>query len=141
VKEQTNVINLRLDKWLWCARFFKTRAMATKAILGGRFQLNGEAMSKPHRQAKYGQVLTFFQGDEVRTVRVMLLSMRRGPAGEAALLFDDLAPNLSPSHQPRSEPSPAFEDRGVGCGRPTKRQRRETDKLKISILETEDYIC
>ena len=59
---------LRLDKWLWYARFFKTRAKASKAISGGRFRLDGEVMSKPHRAAQPGQVLTFMQGERVREI-------------------------------------------------------------------------
>ena len=87
-----NETGLRLDKWLWYARFFKTRALASKAISNGRFRLDGDLMSKPHRQAKCGQVLTFSQGTRIRVVRIKALGSRRGPAQEAALLFDDLAP-------------------------------------------------
>ena len=74
---------LRLDKWLWYARFFKTRRAASKAISGGRFRLDGMIMNKPHRQALCGQVLTFIQGDRVRVIKIMALGSRRGPASEA----------------------------------------------------------
>jgi len=121
---------LRLDKWLWYARFFKTRALASKAISGGRFRVDGDVMSKPHRQARCGQVLTFAQGAQIRVVRIKALGSRRGPASEAALLFDDLAPLAPPSDKTKAPPPPAFESRQVGGGRPTKRQRRETDRLK-----------
>ena len=139
--EPINVNGLRLDKWLWYARFFKTRALARKAISAGIFRLNGEVMSKPHRQAKQGQELTFVQGSKTRTVRVKSLSVRRGPAEEASLLFDDLAPKVSSGAKISSKFTLAFEDRAVGSGRPTKRQRRETDKLKTGILEAEDKTC
>ncbi|MDC0062881.1 S4 domain-containing protein, partial [Candidatus Puniceispirillum sp.] len=70
---------LRLDKWLWYARFFKTRSAATKAISGGRFRLDGMVMNKPHRQALCGQVLTFIQGDRIRVIKITALGSRRGP--------------------------------------------------------------
>jgi len=127
---------LRLDKWLWYARFFKTRALASKAISNGRFRLDGDLMSKPHRQAKSGQVLTFSQGTRIRVVRIKALGVRRGPASEAALLYDDLAPVMPATEN--NKPAPAFEERQVGGGRPTKRQRRETDRLKAGIFDSED---
>ena len=86
--------SLRLDKWLWYARFFKTRANATRAISGGRFRLDGEVMSKPHRAAQPGQVLTFTQGERVRVIRIVALGTRRGPASEAVELYEDLSPEM-----------------------------------------------
>ena len=133
-----NVKGVRLDKWLWHARFFKTRALASKAISNGRFRLNGDLMSKPHRQANCGQVLTFSQGARIRVVRIKALGLRRGPAKEAALLFDDLAPIVSVAENKKLSPLPAFENRQAGDGRPTKRHRRETDRLKAGLLEIED---
>ena len=128
----------RLDKWLWYARFFKTRALASKAISNGRFRLDGDLMSKPHRQAKCGQVLTFNQGMRIRVIRIKALGSRRGPAQEAALLFDDLAPPKTTTEHKESSALPAFENRQAGDGRPTKRQRRETDRLKAGILDIGD---
>ena len=129
---------LRLDKWLWYARFFKTRALASKAILNGRFRLAGDVMSKPHREARCGQVLTFSQGTRIRVVRIKALGVRRGNASEAALLYDDLAPIVPARKNTRPAMVPAFESRQVGGGRPTKRQRRETDRLKSKFLDSED---
>ena len=133
-----NETGLRLDKWLWYARFFKTRALASKAISNGRFRLNGDLMSKPHRQAKCGQVLTFSQGARVRVVRIKALGSRRGPAQEAALLFDDLVPIVPTTENKRSLLMPTFENRQAGDGRPTKRHRRETDRLKAGLPNRED---
>ena len=130
-------VGLRLDKWLWYARFFKTRALASKAISNGRFRLDGDLMSKPHRQAKSGQVLTFSQGTRIRVVRIKAIAARRGPASEAALLYDDLAP-VMPATESNKLAAAAFEERQVGGGRPTKRQRRETDRLKAGIFDSED---
>lgn len=82
---------LRLDKWLWQARFFKTRASA--ATLAGRRQIrvNSMVISKPHYRVRPGDVLTFPQGRTVRIVRVVGLGSRRGPAREARTLYEDLA--------------------------------------------------
>ena len=133
-----NGTGVRLDKWLWYARFFKTRALASKAISNGSFRLNGDLMSKPHRQADCGQVLTFSQGARIRVVRIKALGSRRGPAKESVLLYDDLAPNVPATENKKLSPLPAFENRQSGDGRPTKRHRRETDRLKAGLLEIED---
>ena len=123
---------LRLDKWLWYARFFKTRAMATRAIAGGRFRLNGEVMSKPHRAAIIGQTLIFAQADTIRVIRIVALGTRRGPACEAMLLYEDLAPPQPKQAKTTAEDSD-FEAREKGAGRPTKRERRLTDRLKPGL--------
>ncbi|MEC7048756.1 MAG: RNA-binding S4 domain-containing protein [Pseudomonadota bacterium] len=124
--------SLRLDKWLWYARFFKTRANATRAISGGRFRLDGEVMSKPHRAAQPGQVLTFTQGERVRVIRIVALGTRRGPASEAVELYEDLSPEM-PKRRAESQTSPVFESREKGAGRPTKRDRRATQQLKTEL--------
>lgn len=123
---------LRLDKWLWYARFFKTRAMATRTIAGGRFRLNGEVMSKAHRAANIGQTLTFAQGAKIRVIRIVALGCRRGPASEAILLYEDLAPP-QPKQAKTTAREPDFEKREKGAGRPTKRERRLTDRLKPGL--------
>lgn len=120
---------MRIDKWLWSARFFKTRADATRCVASGRMRLDGEPMSKPHRQVRPGHVLTFAKGDDIRVIKIVALANRRGPATEARLLYEDLAP---PELRIRSGQAAArpFEDRPTGSGRPTKRERRLTDRLK-----------
>ena len=128
---------LRLDKWLWYARFFKSRSAATKAISGGRFRLDGIIMNKPHRQALCGQVLTFIQGDRVRVIKIMALGSRRGPAREASLLYHDLTPAPDLSSKNIKARLPEFEARSKGSGRPTKLQRRAIDRLKAKIDESE----
>ena len=128
---------LRLDKWLWYARFFKTRSAATKAISGGRFRLDGMVMNKPHRHAICGQVLTFIQGDRVRVIKIMALGSRRGPASEASLLYEDLTPARAAPLKNRKFRQPEFEARSKGSGRPTKLQRRATDRLKATINDNE----
>ena len=129
---------LRLDKWLWYARFFKTRSAATKAISGGRFRLDGMVMNKPHRQALCGQVLTFIQGDRIRVIKITALGSRRGPATEASLLYEDLTPARDVPVKTRKVKQPEFEARSKGSGRPTKLQRRATERLKARINDNED---
>ena len=129
---------LRLDKWLWYARFFKTRSAASKAISGGRFRLNGIVMNKPHRQALCGQVLTFTQGNRIRVIKIMALGSRRGPAREASLLYKDLTPARDAPSKTGQARQPEFEARSKGSGRPTKLQRRATDRLKVRVIDNED---
>jgi len=79
---------LRLDKWLWRARFFKTRALAAGSLAKGGFRLNGRPIGKAHQGVGIGDVLTFPLGPKIVTVRVLGLGERRGPASEARALYD-----------------------------------------------------
>jgi ribosome-associated heat shock protein Hsp15 len=81
---------LRLDKWLWQARFVKTRALAAALISDGHVRVNGTPTSRPGRDISPGDVLTFPQGARIRVVRVVALGLRRGPAPEAQDLYTDL---------------------------------------------------
>ena len=96
----------RLDKWLWCARFFKSRSLATKLLEGGRLRLSGQVVSKSHQVVRVGDVLTFPQGPHIRVIEVVALANRRGPAPEARTLYRDLAPPdaAPPARQPRRPP-------------------------------------
>ncbi len=115
---------LRADKWLWYARFFKTRSLAAKMCNAGKLRVSGEVVSKAHQKVKPGNVLTFPQGRHVRVVKVLELGSRRGPAPEARLLYEDLKP---PSPEGRL---PVSATRRRGSGRPTKQDRRVLDKLR-----------
>lgn len=93
---------IRLDKWLWQARFFKTRAVASKLCLARKVRLGGRAITKAHYALRPGDVLTFPQARRIRVVRVLALGVRRGPATEAVALYEDLAPDTPPlPHTPR----------------------------------------
>jgi ribosome-associated heat shock protein Hsp15 len=81
---------LRLDKWLWQARFFKTRALAAQLVGKGRLRINQTIVTKAHHRVRPGDVLTFPQGRIVRIVRVVELGTRRGPASAAQALYEDL---------------------------------------------------
>jgi ribosome-associated heat shock protein Hsp15 len=81
---------LRLDKWLWQARFFKTRALAAQLVGKGRLRINQTIVTKAHHRVRPGDVLTFPQGQIVRVVRVVDLGSRRGPTDEAQALYEDI---------------------------------------------------
>jgi ribosome-associated heat shock protein Hsp15 len=109
---------LRLDKWLWHARFCKSRTLAAKLAAAGKVRISGTLVFKAHHAVKPGDVLTFPLGSHIRTVKVLALGLRRGPASEARLLYEDLAP----------PPPRAPEPPGAGT-RPTKADRRAIDRL------------
>ena len=81
---------IRLDKWLWQARFFKSRSLSAGAVESGAVRLNGQRVTKPAQTLRPGDVLTFAQGGRIRLVRVLAPGTRRGPASEAQALYDDL---------------------------------------------------
>jgi ribosome-associated heat shock protein Hsp15 len=83
---------LRLDKWLFQARFFKSRGLAAGMLAEGHARVNGLHVVKPGHSVGAGDVLTFPQGARIRVVRVLALGDRRGPAAEAQALYEDLAP-------------------------------------------------
>ncbi len=114
---------LRLDKWLWFARFFKSRSLAARLCAGGKVRLNRVVVKKAHQAVRPGDVLTFPQGWHIRVVRILALGERRGPAAEAQRLYEDLAPP-----EPDRE-APRVGERRPGSGRPTKRERRAIDRL------------
>jgi len=82
---------LRLDKWLWQARFFKTRTLAADVASQRKIRINRMVVTKPHYKVRPGDVLTFSQGHEIRVVRILALGSRRGPATEARTLYEDIA--------------------------------------------------
>ena len=81
---------IRLDKWLWQARFFKSRSLSAALVEQGGVRVNGQRVVKPAHGLRAGDVLTFAQGDRIRVVRVRAPGARRGPAPEAQTLYDDL---------------------------------------------------
>ena len=126
---------LRIDKWLWYARFFKTRSLATKICSAGKVRISGELVSKAHHKVKPGDVLTFTQARHVRVVKVLALAARRGPAAEAQALYEDLKPPSAEGRLPRTpgDRPPGDRpliDRPAGAGRPTKQDRRALDRLR-----------
>jgi ribosome-associated heat shock protein Hsp15 len=141
-KTAAGVPSLRIDKWLWHARFCKSRSLATRLCgtgqirlaqagpggmddpAGGRSGIPG-LVAKASQTVRPGDVLTFPLGGQVRVVRILDLGQRRGPAPEARTLYQDLTP---PQTRLRQEPGPGL--RPAGSGRPTKRDRRALDHLR-----------
>jgi ribosome-associated heat shock protein Hsp15 len=114
---------VRLDKWLWAARFFKTRSSATEAVNGGKVELNG-LRPKPSKDVKVGDVVRVRIGPFVHAVTVCGLSERRGPAAAAALLFEESEESVKARERLREQhrlaPSTQYDE----GGRPTKKDRR-----------------
>ena len=92
MSNMTELDSLRVDKYLWFARFFKTRSLATKRANGGRIRVNGNKIRKSSDPVRVGDIITFAQGDQIRVIRVLDLGIRRGPAQEAQNLFEDITP-------------------------------------------------
>jgi ribosome-associated heat shock protein Hsp15 len=115
---------VRLDKWLWAARFFKTRSLATQEIDKGRIQVNGQ-VAKPARDLRPGDLVELRQGPLVRAIQVRALSNMRGPAPVAQALYEETPESVArreeAARQRRETPEPAL---AIEQGRPTKRDRR-----------------
>jgi len=122
---KTPTDDVRLDKWLWAARFFKTRSLATQEIGKGRIQVNGQC-AKPSRDVHVGDRIEVRQGQVVRTVLVRALSAVRGPAPVAQALYEETAESIArreeAARRQREAPEPAL---AIEQGRPTKRDRRQ----------------
>ncbi|MCL5775791.1 RNA-binding S4 domain-containing protein [Limibaculum sp. FT325] len=120
---------LRVDKWLWQARFVRSRGLAAELAGSGRLRVNGMHCTKPAQPIRPGDVLTFPQGGRIRVIRIEALGTRRGPATEAATLYTDLdPPAASPAGDEATDAAQGQRDRGAG--RPSKRERREIDMLR-----------
>lgn len=117
--------SMRIDKWLWAARFYKTRSLATDEISKGRIQVNGQ-VAKPSRDVKPQDLVILRQGDMTRTVLVLGLSPMRGAAPVAQALYQETPESLSlrakMAEQRRLAREPAL---SIEHGRPTKRDRRD----------------
>jgi ribosome-associated heat shock protein Hsp15 len=121
--------SVRIDKWLWAARFFKTRSTATDAVAGGHVHVGG-ARVKPSRELRVGETVEVVQGRARRTVIVTRLADRRGPAAAAAALYEETAESVEAREQLRLErqlTQPIF------GARPTKLERRRLEALRQSM--------
>ena len=128
--DQTTAGRVRIDKWLWAARFFKTRSLAADAIGAGKVEVNDERV-KPAKLIQLGDAITVRLGPYLHVVRVRGLSERRGPATVAATLYEEtpgsIAARAKLAEQLRMAPAAfVYEEKG----RPTKRDRREIDRFR-----------
>ena len=141
--EPVTVESQRLDKWLWYARVAKTRTIAAGFVADGRVRVNRVRITKPAQIVKTGDVVTVSVAGGVRVLKILLGGTRRGPATEAALLYDELVPLPSTRRVPKHSGDEADvsddvivgEGQGgpvsdAGSGRPTKKDRRILDRLR-----------
>jgi ribosome-associated heat shock protein Hsp15 len=120
---------VRIDKWLWAARFFKTRSLATEAVVAGHVQVDG-ARVKPARELRVGDTLVIRRGQVTWEVEVRALAERRGPASDAAELYEETRESQQAREQLRLERRDA-RPLGADLGaRPTKQDRRRLDALR-----------
>ncbi len=121
--------SVRLDRWLWAARFFKTRALAVRAIDGGKVHLNGNR-PKRSKTVRAGDGLTIRKGPFEYTIKVKAVAERRGSAAVARELYEESTDSIERREtmraQLKSAPTPGYE----GRGRPTKKDRRLLDRMK-----------
>ncbi len=122
---------VRIDKWLWAARFFKTRSLATEAVAGGKVEVNGER-AKPAKPVQAGDEVRLRQGPYEYVLLVRGLAERRGPASVAASLYQERAESRAARERVAEQlklgaVAWAFEEKG----RPTKRDRRELDRFRV----------
>jgi ribosome-associated heat shock protein Hsp15 len=120
---------VRLDKWLWAARFFKTRALAAEAVEGGKVQVNGDR-PKRARPIQVGDEIRVRLGPYEHTITVRSLSARRGPASEAAGLYEETAASRTAREALAIQLKSLHAVFGPDKGRPTKKDRREIERLK-----------
>ena len=126
----STLVSLRIDKWLWCARFYKTRSLAAEEIAKGRISVNGLA-AKASREVRPGDTVVLRQGPVQRIVVVRALSGMRGPAPVAQQLYEETAESIALREKAqelrRLAPEPAA---ALHEGRPTKRDRRDIDRAR-----------
>ena len=134
---------LRLDKWLWFARFFKSRTLAAKLCQSRRIRINRTVIGKSKTLISEGDIVTFPKGSYVRIIKILKLGKRRGPALEAKTLYEDLEPPLARKEiediEKKDIRTAPVAERERGSGRPTKTERRATDKLHNELEQTETH--
>jgi len=125
---------IRLDKWLWAARFFKTRALAAEAVTGGKVKLNGERV-KAAKAVRVNDALRISIGPYEYVVRVLALSARRGPAPQAALLYEE-SESSQAARKVLATRLAAERPHAIHTnGRPSKKERRQIIQFKKSRIE------
>lgn len=120
---------VRIDKWLWAARFFKTRSLATDAVGGGKVKLNG-APTKPAHDVKVGDRLDISNGDTRWQIVIQALSEKRGPASEARQLYEETADSMTAREVEQARRKLEHEPAADIHGRPTKRDRRQIERFR-----------
>ena len=117
---------IRLDIYLYYIRIFKSRSIATKFVLTNRLRISGQVTQKPHKMISVGDVLTMTINDNIKILKVLDIPSRRGPYPESLNFYEDITPIEIISKKESSNIDIKFVER---VGRPTKRERRQTDRL------------
>ncbi|BAB50654.1 mlr3853 [Mesorhizobium japonicum MAFF 303099] len=117
----------RIDKWLFFSRAVKSRSLAAKLVVAGRVRINRDKAAQASDLVKSGDVLTITLDRRIFVWKVLGAGVRRGPAEEARTLYEDMSPPPTPKGEALPDAIPAL--REAGSGRPTKRERRQTDRL------------
>ena len=120
---------MRIDKWLWAARFYKTRSLAQAAVEGGKVKLNGERV-KPAKDLRVGDRLDLNIATQDWTLTVLALSDKRGPASVAQTLYEESAESVSRRAEQSALRKLVAEPSQERQGRPTKRERRQLDRWR-----------
>ena len=123
---------IRLDIWLWHARFYKSRGLSSKAILSGKLRVNSIKIIKPASKVKINDVLTINHVNTVRIIQIQSIGSRRGPASEAQALYNDLSPDVTAASKSKDVSEKSKKDPNK---RPTKKDRRILDKIVAKTLE------
>ena len=123
---------IRLDTWLWYARFYKSRSLSSKAILSGKLRVNSDKIIKPASKVKINDVLTINHVNMVRIIQVQSLGVRRGPASEAQKLYKDRSGDAKGAFNIKHVSEKSKKDTNK---RPTKKDRRILDKIVTKTLE------
>jgi len=134
---------LRLDKWLWFSRFFKSRTLAGKVCQSRRIRINGAIIAKSKTFVSEGNIIMFPKDSHIRVVKILKLGERRGTALEAETLYEDLEPPLAKKKREdidkRDIRIAPVAQRERGSGRPTKTERRAIDKLHRKLEQKETH--
>ena len=117
---------IRLDIYLYYIRIFKSRSIATKFILTNRLRISGQVTQKPHKMISVGDVLTMTINDNIKILKILDIPNRRGPYSESLNFYEDITPIENIQKKQNLKPDIKFVER---VGRPTKRERRQTDRL------------
>ena len=120
---------MRIDKWLWAARFYKTRSLAQQAVEGGKVRLNGERI-KPAKEVRVGDSLALTLNDLVWDITVCGISDKRGPATAARALYEESADSVKQRNEQIALRKLSAEPAQLRHGRPTKRERRQLEKWR-----------
>lgn len=132
-EETSSNLSQRIDKWLWHARFYKTRSIAQKQVATGKIRVDREKISSPSRKVSAGNVLTITRDRDIKIIEILGVADKRGPYSEAQLLYNDMSPP-KPEKQKQEQTKESM-SRIQSEGRPTKHQRKQIMAMKRNSVE------